>query len=178
VKGVLSLWGGWWHVVWNNWEHFAGMLGGLQFTFPEGAIFISYVDQKVIDIASYPSFLLEMWVGAFWTCLQNVFQLFETTCHRFFRKESALFATKTRSSNEFSQHCWQASILRWWFLCWPIKIWRLCCRGYVFLGSTLVMYTIRQLYVISIAFFAILFSLLVNLVGNTWVINGTFSCAI
>ena len=30
-------------------------------------------------------------------------------CYQFFRKESTFFTTKTRCSNEFSQHDWQES---------------------------------------------------------------------
>ena len=51
--------------------------------------------------------LLEMWIEAFRTCSQNIFQLFETMCYQFFRKESTLFTTKTRYYNEFSQRYWQ-----------------------------------------------------------------------
>jgi len=50
-----------------------------------------------------------MWTEAFWTYLQNIFQLFETMCYQFFRKESTLFTTRTRFSDEFSQHYWQES---------------------------------------------------------------------
>ena len=50
--------------------------------------------------------------------------------------------------------------------------------GICFSRSALVMYTIRQLYVVPIALFVILLSSFVNLEGNTWVINGNFSCAI
>ena len=53
--------------------------------------------------------LLEMWIEAFWRCLQNIFQLFETICYQIFCKDSTLFTTKTRFSNEFSQHYWQKS---------------------------------------------------------------------
>ena len=43
-----------------------------------------------------------MWIEAFWTCSQNIFQLFETIYYKFFHKEILLFTTKTRFSNEFS----------------------------------------------------------------------------
>ena len=36
-----------------------------------------------------------MRIEAFLTCLQNIFQLFETMCYQFLRKESTLFTTKT-----------------------------------------------------------------------------------
>ena len=35
-----------------------------------------------------------MWIEAFWTCLQNVFQLFETMSFKYFCKESTLFTPK------------------------------------------------------------------------------------
>ena len=52
---------------------------------------------------------MEMWIEAFWACLQNIFQLFETVCYQFFHKDSTLFTTKTRFSKEFSQRHWQES---------------------------------------------------------------------
>ena len=36
--------------------------------------------------------------------------LFEPVCYQFFCKQSTLFRTKTRFSNEFSQHYWLESI--------------------------------------------------------------------
>ena len=62
--------------------------------------FLHLAQVKVIDITRYSSFLvmsitfdlrtikrmflLEMWTEAFWICLQNIFQLFETMCYQFF----------------------------------------------------------------------------------------------
>ena len=39
-----------------------------------------------------------MWIEAFWTCLQDIFQLFEIMCYQFFCKENTLFTTKTHFS--------------------------------------------------------------------------------
>jgi len=73
-----------------------------------------------------------MWVEAFWTCLRNVFQVFETMCCRFFREESTLFAIGARFSVLFEGIlvAFLGGIRRWWFLCWPVKIWCLCCLQY------------------------------------------------
>ena len=77
----------------------------------------------------------EIWIEAFWTCLQDIFQLFETMCYQFPCKESALFTTQTLFWLLFERILTTllAGVLRRWFLCNPIKIWRLCslklCSG-------------------------------------------------
>ena len=111
----------------NNWKIFCKHVHTATIHITRRSNFCTFRRSKVIDIISFPSFLLmsitfdlrkiqkllllKMWIEAFWACLQNIFQSFVTMCCQFFRKR-AQFNTKTRSqcfSNEFSQYYWQES---------------------------------------------------------------------